>query len=238
MEAEGKTIPAQLSQIGGAPVQDVRPDADRRHAAQRRLVVPHRPGHAHPLVWRAGAAATRPRDAKRILEGKDKKYKEMMRAALDPDARPIEIFGSERDPRAARADHRRAGQRQRPGAFQVNVPNNGALEGVPDDVAVEVPAIVNKMGIQPLKVTQLPKKVMLEKILPAWLRMEHNLEALKSGDMSMQLFGILDSHGVGSYDQAVEIMEALLTLPTTEPMAHIESFEDHYSWPDTWDLPS
>ena len=32
------------------------------------------------------------------------------------------------------------------GYFQVNVPNNGALDGIPDDVVVEVPAIVTHQG--------------------------------------------------------------------------------------------
>jgi alpha-galactosidase len=118
------------------------------------------------------------------------------------------------------------------------VPNYGALQGLPDDVAVEVPAVVNVKGIQPLRVTQLPKKIMLEKILPPWLRMEQNLEALKSGDMTMQLWGVLQGRGVRSYEHAVETMEAILALPPTEPMAHIEAFEDHYKWPDIWSLPS
>jgi len=56
--------------------------------------------------------------------------------------------------------------------------------------------------------------------------------------MSMQLWGILDSHGVRSYEHAVETLEALLALPETEPMAYIESVHDHYKWPDNWDLPS
>jgi len=117
------------------------------------------------------------------------------------------------------------------GQFQVNVRNDGALFGVPDDVAVEVPAIVNKKGIQPLRVQPLPRKVMLERIYPEWLEMEVNLEALKSGDKSMLLYGILDSHQTKSYDQAVEVLEALLSMEPSEPMAYIEDINKHYKYP-------
>ena len=78
------------------------------------------------------------------------------------------------------------------GYFQVNVPNHGALPGIPDDVVVEVPAIVNQKGIQPLRVGSLPPKIMLERILPDWLDMERELLAFKTGDQSMQLFDTLE----------------------------------------------
>ncbi|MEZ4719896.1 MAG: hypothetical protein R2851_27990 [Caldilineaceae bacterium] len=58
------------------------------------------------------------------------------------------------------------------GYFQVNVPNYGALPGVPDDVVVEVRPLVNKKGIQPIRVEPLPTKIMLEQILPEWMEME------------------------------------------------------------------
>jgi alpha-galactosidase len=67
------------------------------------------------------------------------------------------------------------------------VPNDGALSGIPDDVAVEVPAIANLKGIQPLRVEPLPAKVMLEQIYPDWLEMERTLEAFHTGDKSILL---------------------------------------------------
>jgi alpha-galactosidase len=237
MESEGKTIPAQLSKsavhqyklFGLMPIGDTPRSGGWWYHTDLET----------RIRWYGGpmGGGDTPEGRQMILEGKEKKYAEMMRAALDPDVRPIEIFGSEptREQHVPIIDGL---VNDHEGLFQVNVPNYGALQGVPDDVAVEVPAIVNKMGIQPLHVTPLPKKILLEKILPVWLHMEQNLEALKSGDMSMQLWGILDSHGVRSYDHAVETLEALLALPETEPMAYIESVHDHYKWPDNWDLPS
>ena len=119
---------------------------------------------------------------------------------------------------------------------QVNVMNNGALAGVPDDVAVEVPALVNQVGIQPLRVEPLPNKILLECIYPSWLRMEQTLEALLSGDKSMMLYGVLESHQTRSYDQAMEMLEALIDIEPNEPMAYIEDIHAHSGWPDNWDL--
>ena len=243
MEKEGKTIPAQLSKsavhqyklFGLMPIGDTPRSGGWWYHTDLET----------RIRWYGGpmGGGDTPEGRQRILEGKEKKYQEMMRAALDPDVRPIEIFGSERtrEQHVPIIDGLVNGAQTEENAgrvFQVNVPNYGVLEGVPDDVAVEVPAIVNKMGIQPLQVTPLPKKILLEKILPPWLSMEQNLEAFLSGDMTMQLWGILDSRAPRSYEHAVETMEAILALPETEPMAYIESFEDHYQWPEIWDLPS
>lgn len=170
----------------------------------------------------------------RVLEGKEKKFEQMKEAAYDEKVRPIDLFGD-----------KMTSEQHVPiidglvndneGQFQVNVPNNGALPGIPDDVVVELPAIVNKKGIQPLRVQPLPNKIMLECIYPDWLRMERTLEALLTGDLSMMLFSILESHQTRSYDQATEVLDALLHIEPNAPMAHIDDINDHYAWPDKWE---
>jgi alpha-galactosidase len=112
--------------------------------------------------------------------------------------------------------------------YQVNVPNRGALEGLPDDVVVEVPAVVNRKGIQPLHVTPLPRKLMLEQILPDWLQMERQLEAFKSGDRSMLLWQALESHQTRSYDQAVAVLEDLLAMEGNSEM------NAAFKYPESW----
>jgi alpha-galactosidase/6-phospho-beta-glucosidase family protein len=173
----------------------------------------------------------------RVLQRKEEKYAQMKEAAYDPKVRPIDLFGDlgTTEQHIPIIDALVNDNEYR---AQVNVINNGALPGIPDDVAVEVPAIVNKVGIQPLRVAPLPPKVMLERILPVWLSMEHTLEALKSGDMSMLLYGILDNHQTRSYDQAVEVLQALIDIEPNEPMAYIEDIHDHYTWPANWQLGS
>lgn len=168
-----------------------------------------------------------------VLKHKEEKYEQMKQAAYDAKVRPIALFGSQKTTEqhipiidGLVNDHE--------GRFQVNVLNNGALAGLPDDVAVEVPAVVNKKGIQPLCVGSLPPKIMLEHIYPDWLEMERTLEALLSGDKSMLLWGILDSHQTRSYDQAVQVLEALLAMEPNEPMAYVEDINKHYKWPKNW----
>jgi len=181
--------------------------------------------------WYGGSGGgDTPEGRDRVLKGKEEKFRQMKEAAYDASVRPIDLFGDQKttEQHVPIIDGL---VNDSEGQFQVNVPNKGALPGVPDDVAVEVPAIVNKKGIQPLRVEPLPRKILLECIYPDWLRMERTLEALLSGDMSMMLYGILDSHQTRSYDQAMEVLDALLHIEPNEPMAYIEDINEHYRWP-------
>jgi alpha-galactosidase len=114
------------------------------------------------------------------------------------------------------------------GEFQVNVPNNGALEGIPDDVVVEVPAIVDRKGIQPLRVGALPPKIMLEHVLTEWLQMERQLEAFRTGDRSMLLWSVLESNQTRSYDQAVAVLEELMAMDRMGDMT------EFFQYPPNW----
>jgi alpha-galactosidase len=114
------------------------------------------------------------------------------------------------------------------GQFQVNVPNRGALESIPDDVVVEVPAIINQTGLHPLHVGALPPKVMLEHILPEWLDVERQLEAFKTGDRSMLLWRVLDGHQTRSYDQAVAVLEDLMAMDGHEELAARHEFPENW----------
>ena len=184
--------------------------------------------------WYGGSGGgDTPEGRQRILEGKEKKYEQMKEAAFDASVRPLDLFGSDKTseqhiPIIDGLVNDNEGQ------FQVNVPNRGALAGIPDDVAVEVPAIVNQKGIQPLRVDPLPRKILLECLYPDWLQMERTLEALLTGDMSMLLHGILENHETRSYDQATAVLEALLAMEPNEPMAHVEEINEHYQWPKNW----
>jgi alpha-galactosidase len=174
-----------------------------------------------------------PEGREHVIQRKEHRYQEMKEAAYDANVRPIDMFG-DRKTTEQHIPIIDALVNDNEFRAQVNVLNRGALPGIPGDVAVEVPAIVNIKGIQPLRVDPLPPKVMLECIYPVWLRMEQTLEALKSGDKSMLLFGILDNHQTRTYDQAVEMLEALLNMEPNEPMAYVEDVNEHYKWPDKW----
>ncbi|MEM7029104.1 MAG: alpha-glucosidase/alpha-galactosidase [Chloroflexota bacterium] len=185
----------------------------------------------------AGGGGDTPEGRDRILQRKAEKYEQMKSvAAPDSKERPISLFGDTMttEQHIPIID---ALVNDNEYQAQVNVPNNGALPGIPDDVTVEVPAIVNQKGIQPIRVEPLPRKIMLECIYPDWLQMEHGLEALKSGDKSMMLYGVLQSHQTRDYDQAVKAVDTLFNIEANEPMAHIENINDHYQWPKNWHLP-
>ncbi len=149
------------------------------------------------------------------VEGQEKRLAEMRRVAEDPKASLVEHFGGTktREQHLMIIEGLANNVEQQ---VQVNVPNRGALAGLPDDMAVEVPAIVNAKGIQPLRVEPLPEKIMLEQILPEWLQIERGLAAFKSRDRSMLLYGVLENHQTRSYDDAYAALEEILNTPGNE----------------------
>ena len=70
------------------------------------------------------------------------------------------------------------------GIFQVNVPNHGALPGIANDVVVEVPALVSRHGIQPLRLEPLPRRLLNRALIPKVLEMEMNLEVFPNWGLS------------------------------------------------------
>ncbi len=105
------------------------------------------------------------------------------------------------------------------GKFQVNIPNNGLIEDIPDDVVVEVPAIVNETGIQGIQVGRLPQNLLLQVLLPRMLDMEREVELALSSDRRLFLRMLLDDNRTRSLEQAEAAMEAILSLPFNREMA-------------------
>jgi alpha-galactosidase len=111
------------------------------------------------------------------------------------------------------------------GEFQINVLNQGAVPGIPDDVAAEMPAYIDKGGIHRLQVNPLPKKIMIEVIHPLVLSMEWELEAFLTGDRGMLLDGLLmlNTYQAGghtvSYEQAKAYLEDMLAQPYNQDLA-------------------
>lgn len=114
------------------------------------------------------------------------------------------------------------------GQYQVNVPNRGTIEDISDDVVVEVPALVSGKGIQTIHIGSLPRKLMLEALLPHWLDMERNLLGFKTGDRSILLWNALDSHQTRSYNQGLAVMEDLLSAEGNQEM------NEHFRFPPNW----
>ena len=160
------------------------------------------------------------------VERLEQRLKEIREASENPDAKMTELFGKTKT-REQQVPIIDALTNNVKGQFQVNVPNNGAIDGVDDDVVVEVPAIINRKGIQPINVGKLPKKVMLEQLLPMILKMEHGLEAYRTGDKSMLLWDALNNGQTQSYKQAYTALEDILSQNGNNDAA--EHFK--YPWP-------
>ena len=105
------------------------------------------------------------------------------------------------------------------GNFQVNIPNNGLIADIPDDVVVEVPAMVNKMGVQGIQVGKLPRNILLQVLWSRMLKMERELELALSSDRRLFLAIVLDDHRTKSLEQAEAYIEDFLSQPFNREMA-------------------
>ncbi len=101
----------------------------------------------------------------------------------------------------------------------MNVPNRGSIEGIADDVVVEVPAVVRTRGIQPVHVGKLPDRLMFHVLLPRILEMERELSAWRNADRAMLLSQLLWDHRTRTREQAEALLDEVLGLPETQGWA-------------------
>ncbi len=97
--------------------------------------------------------------------------------------------------------------------LQLNIPNRGAISGIPDDVIVEIPVIVSGRGIQGVHVGELPKRLMLYVMTPRMQRMEQILQAFLEKDKQSLLLMLLEDPRTKSLEQANALLEELLAQP-------------------------
>ncbi len=103
--------------------------------------------------------------------------------------------------------------------LQVNVPNNGAIRGIPDDVVVEGQAVISGKGIQLLQVGNLPETLMMQVMLPRWMLMEQTLSAYLRRDYQLLCSIILEYHHTRSPEQAARLIEEMLAMPHNAEVA-------------------
>jgi alpha-galactosidase len=103
--------------------------------------------------------------------------------------------------------------------FQVNVPNNGAIDLIPNDVVVEIPALISRNGVKRLRMGKLPNRLMLHAIVPRMLRMEWALEAFLEGNRDLLTEWLLNDPRTKSSKQAEETLREILKLPFNKQMA-------------------
>lgn len=114
--------------------------------------------------------------------------------------------------------------------FQVNIPNNKKIPGIPDDFFVEVPARIDASGVHPIQVERLPQSIILGALIPRWLFAERLIEAYMTGDHRFLLQAYLSDHRTLSRDQAEKTIYDVSILPGNETMAkHYDKFINDYS---------
>jgi alpha-galactosidase len=106
----------------------------------------------------------------------------------------------------------------KPGIFQVNIPNKGCIPGIADDVVVEVPGMVSGSGIQGLQMVPLPKPVMFH-LYDKINLMERDLEAFLSHDRGLLMEFILANPWTRSIEQAQAVMDTVFSHPAYQEMA-------------------
>jgi alpha-galactosidase len=105
------------------------------------------------------------------------------------------------------------------GRYQMNIPNNGLIDGIAADVSVEVPAYVSGRGVQGMRIGKLPDNLMLQVLLPRVVQAERSLGFARHPNRGLMLQMILNDRGnfnnkplpmVETYDDAVALMDRFL----------------------------
>jgi len=103
--------------------------------------------------------------------------------------------------------------------YQVNVPNQGTIDGIPSDVVVEAPAEVDRRGIHRIRIGSLPRRVMKYVIHPRMMRMEWALEAFIEGGRDSIFEWLIVDPRTKSTKQVERAIDKILSLPGNEEMA-------------------
>lgn len=107
----------------------------------------------------------------------------------------------------------------RRGLYQVNIPNQGSIVGIPDDVAVEVPAYADGRGIHRIYGLRLPKRIMRYVIWPRMMRMEWALEAFLEGGRDLLFEWLIVDPRTKSSEQVDSVINDILSMPENREMA-------------------
>jgi len=97
--------------------------------------------------------------------------------------------------------------------LQVNVPNRGAIEAIPDNVVVELPAMCSVRGIQPYQIGKLPDLLILSVLLPRLIEAERWIHLALRPDPRMLMAIILEDHRTKSWEHALSFCRDILARP-------------------------
>lgn len=100
-----------------------------------------------------------------------------------------------------------------------NVPNDGLIEGIPEDIVVEVPAKIDENGVHPEKIEpDIPERIKKMYLRPRILRMEWALEAFTTGDRRVLEEVLVRDPRTRSFEQVKAVWDEIINLPFNEEM--------------------
>jgi alpha-galactosidase len=97
--------------------------------------------------------------------------------------------------------------------LQLNIPNNGSISGIPDNVVVEIPVVVDGKGIKGIHVGELPRCLMVHVMAQRMNRMEQILQAFLDGDRKGLFLMLMEDQRTKSPEQAQTLLDELLSKP-------------------------
>ena len=101
----------------------------------------------------------------------------------------------------------------------LNIPNNGVIGQLPNDVAVEVPVNIKNGKLFLEHVDPFPRRLLNFMIIPRLFTMEWNLEAYLSGEREMLAEILIRDPRTRSEEQARGALEEILAQPENREMA-------------------
>jgi len=102
--------------------------------------------------------------------------------------------------------------------------NNGTIQGIPDDIVVEVSVKVNKNGIFPEKIEpDLPDKIKKYYLTPRIMRMGMALDAFITGDRKILEEVLVRDPRTKNYDDIPKLWDEIFNLPFNKEM------KEHYN---------
>lgn len=104
----------------------------------------------------------------------------------------------------------------------LNVPNKGAVNGIPDDIFVEIPVICNGAGIHNVSMGGFPPRLMNNVILPRLIAAQNIIQAYENHDREQLVLWLCNDARTHSYKQAKDLIDKLLAQPWNKAAS------DHY----------
>ena len=103
------------------------------------------------------------------------------------------------------------------GIYQVNLPNKGRiLPDFPEDVVIESKAVVDSSGIRLLPVEPLPRRLVVDAMIPRWHYAELKLEVMRSREKQALLVYLLRDHRTQNLAMAEGLMNEWLAHPNNQ----------------------